>query len=135
MTRARIAALLPTAAAAYVVLNLFHVADHVRQGRVLSPGVTYPGTAVLIVAVALTVLAFRRSRVAAPLAVAFGAVTAIGLVAVHLVPAWGTFSDSYLPLRLDAVSWLSVLALLAAGVAVGICGVAALRARPTQAAG
>ena len=120
MDRARAAHLLRASATAYVVLNLVHVADHVRQGRALAPQVTWPGTAVLIVAIALAVLAWRRNPFAPYLGLAFGAVTSIGLVVVHLVPQWGAYSDSYLPLHLDALSWLSVLALLAAGIAVGV---------------
>jgi hypothetical protein len=120
MDRVRSARLLPASATAYVVLNLLHVADHVRQGRALAPQVTLPGTAVLVVAVALAVLAWSRHPIAPYLGLAFGLVTSIGLVVVHLVPQWGAYSDSYLPLHLDALSWVSVLALLAAGIAVGV---------------
>lgn len=129
MTSARLANLLPVATTGYVALNVLHVLDHVRQGRALAPEVTYPGTAVLVLAVVLTVLAFRHSPVAPAAAVVFGVVTALGLVAVHVLPHWSAFSDSYLPLHLDAVSWLSLLTLLAAGITVGICGAAAMRVR------
>ncbi|MGI8610280.1 MAG: hypothetical protein ACR2MY_13840 [Candidatus Dormibacteria bacterium] len=120
MDRLRFARLLPAFAGAYVVLNLLHVADHVRQGRALAPQVTGPGTAVLLVGVLLFVVAWRRHPIAPYLGLAFGLVTAVGLVAVHLIPPWGAYSDSYLPLHLDAVSWLSVLTLFAAGVAIAV---------------
>ena len=131
MDRVPAAHLLPASATAYVVLNLLHVADHVRQGRALAPQVTWPGTAVLIMAVTLAVLAWRRNPLAPYLGLAFGAVTSIGLVVVHLIPQWGAYSDSYLPLHLDALSWLSVLALLAAGIAVGICSMSLVARSPS----
>ncbi|HEV1997293.1 MAG TPA: hypothetical protein VGR61_04070 [Candidatus Dormibacteraeota bacterium] len=126
MDRARLGSLLPAFATGYVVLNLLHVADHVRQGRALAPQVSGPGTAVLFVAVILAALAWRRSRLAPYLGLAFGAVTSVGLVIVHLIPPWGAYSDSYLPLQLDALSYLSVLSLLAAGPAIGISSAVAL---------
>ena len=123
--------LLQASATAYVVLNLLHVADHVRQGRALAPQVTWPGTAVLVVAIALAVLAWRRNPLAPYLGLAFGALTSVGLVVVHLVPQWGAYSDSYLPLHLDALSWLSVLALLAAGIAVGVSSMSLVARSPS----
>lgn len=126
MDRVRLGRLLPIFATTYVVLNLLHVVDHVRQGRALAPQVTGPGTAVLLVGIVLVLLAWLRNPLAPYLGLAFGAVTSVGLVVVHLIPPWGAYSDSYLPLHLDAISYLSVLSLLAAGVAIAISSAAAV---------
>jgi hypothetical protein len=68
---------------------------------------------------------------AASFTVGFG--TAIGFVAVHLIPRWGAFSDPYPDLPVDALSWASVGVSIAVGLAVGLAGLRAIRL--TQAEG
>jgi hypothetical protein len=69
----------------------------------------------------------------APLAAAaFGTAAFIGLLAVHVAPSWGVLSDSYLPLHLDAISWLSVVALLVAAAGMALAGASALRSPTPQ---
>jgi len=120
--------LLTSAAAVFVFIDLLHFADHLRQGRPLGPGVTTPGTISLFVAIAVLVLAVRHSRVAPPLAAALGAVVAIGVLAVHLLPPWGAYSDSYLPLHLDALSYLSLALLSLSAAALAAAGARQLAA-------
>ncbi|GAC1333334.1 MAG: hypothetical protein NVSMB17_13630 [Candidatus Dormibacteria bacterium] len=121
--------LLTGAAALFVFVDLLHFADHLRQGRPLGPGVTTPGTISLFLAIGVLVLAIRHSRVAPPLAAGLGAVVAVGVLAVHLLPPWGAYSDSYLPLHLDVVSYLSLALLSLSAAILAVAGARQLTAR------
>lgn len=124
--------LLSVLAVGYVVLDLLHFGDHLRQGRALAPQIYTAGTVGLVVAIAVAVLAVRHHALAAPAATAFGLVAAVGVTASHLLPAWGYLSDSYIPLHLDALSWISAIALVAGALALAACG-ASLLIHPDQA--
>ncbi|MFN2463722.1 MAG: hypothetical protein ABR573_07465 [Candidatus Dormibacteria bacterium] len=132
MTRMKSA--LPLFAAVFVAIDLLHFADHVRQGRPLGPGVTTPGTISLVLAILVLVLAIRHSRLTPPLALALGSTVAIGVLAVHLLPPWGPYSDSYLPLGLDALSYISLGALSLSAAALGVAGARGLITRRPPAA-
>jgi hypothetical protein len=127
--RARPTAALVVAAAVFVIADLLHFADHVRQGRALPVSVTAPGTLSLLVAVALLVLALRRQSVAPLLATALGWFIAVGVIAVHLLPPWGAYSDSYLPLHLDVLSYINLGVLIATAVGLAVVGMREQRRR------
>ena len=105
--------------AALLVLLLGHVADHVyRQPAAdqLPFPENAPGIAGVAIVVASLVLVAARHRLAVPVAAAVGIVTALGFVAIHLLPAWGPFSDPYPSRDLDAGSWIQMLVTLTGGL-------------------
>ncbi|MGZ5308407.1 MAG: hypothetical protein ACXWDP_04355 [Solirubrobacterales bacterium] len=66
-------------------------------------------------------------------AAATGFFTAVGLVAIHLAPHWGIFSDPYSKLDLGFVSWAIVFATILSSLWLGVLGVRAMIAeRSTQ---
>jgi protein-S-isoprenylcysteine O-methyltransferase Ste14 len=114
---------------ALLVLLLGHVADHVlRQpdAAQLPFPENSPGVLGLAIVVGSLVLVAARHRLAVPAAAVVGVLTALGFVAIHLLPAWGPFSDPYAGRDLDAASWIQMLATLAGGL---LLGAEALRAR------
>ncbi len=123
--------------AALLVLLLGHVADHVLR----QPGAAQlpfpensPGVLGLAIVVASLALVATRHRLAVPVAGAVGLVTAVGFVAIHLLPAWGPFSDPYPSRDLDAASWVQMLTTLTAGLLLaGVAAAQARRARPVRA--
>jgi hypothetical protein len=103
------------AALLLVALAVLHDLDHLRQGRdepaqIVALAITgWIATAVLLFLIA------RRHRYAAPFAAALGLSQAAGFVAVHVLPHWSAFSDSYGDAGVDALSWaLAILPILAA---------------------
>jgi hypothetical protein len=108
--------------AALAVLLVGHIYDHVSrqpQSAQLDGFANAPGIAgVILVFVSLGVVALR-----APYCVEFaafvGVSTALGFVAIHLLPHWGMFSDPYASRHLDAVSWIEMLASLMGGAMMG----------------
>jgi len=110
-----------------------HSADHAfnQPTRHLAAAVVLPGLVGAGVTIVSFAFALARSPLAAPLAVALGFGQAIGFVVVHLLPHWGSFSDPYSQLSLNALSWALVIAPLAAALAVGFAG---LRAMPRRSA-
>jgi hypothetical protein len=116
---------------ALAVLLAGHVADHaLRQpasdqlGLVASlPGLL--GTVAVFVALVLVV---RGTRHAAQFAGLAGLLTAAGFVAIHLAPHWSMFSDPYADRRLDAGSWIEMLAALGCGLLVSYEGLRVCRA-------
>ena len=121
--------LLILAAAVFVVVDVLHFADHLRQGRALGVGVTTPGTISLLLAIVVLVLAIRHSGIVAALATGLGAIVAIGVLAVHLLPPWGAYSDSYLPLHLDGLSYVSLAALSLSAATLALAGARLLTSR------
>ena len=108
-----------------LVLSVAHTVDHIvghpadTIGQI--PG--YLGYATLAVTLFLTL----RSDRAAPLAAAAtGFSTAAALVAIHLAPHWGVFSDPYSKLDLGLISWAIVFASIAAGLWLGVLGARAM---------
>ena len=67
------------------------------------------------------------------LAAVFGPVTAIGVAAVHVPPRWGVFSDAFIGSTgtgVTAFSWAVVSLEIVGALALGISGIAALKAVP-----
>jgi len=106
---------------ALALLLAGHVADHaLRQpaDEQLSLVASLPGLlGALAVFVSLGIVA-AGYRHAPQIAGAIGLLTALGFVAVHLVPEWSMFSDPYAERYLDAGSWIEMLAALAGGLLV-----------------
>jgi hypothetical protein len=119
---------LSLAAAAFVLANVLHTLDHVRQGTGdLATEVLAGGTVISILAVLTLVLALRRHPRAALWAAVVGTWTALGVVASHVAPHWSSFSDSYFEIHADALSWVVMLAEVAAAAHLGLVGFRELR--------
>ena len=104
---------------ALAVLLVVHIADHtVRQPAVGQLGLvaSLPGLLGTVAVFVALVLVARGTRNAAQFAGVIGLLTAVGFVAVHLAPHWSMFSDPFADRRLDAGSWIEMLAALAGGL-------------------
>lgn len=110
------------AAAVVVLLTLLHDLDHLRQGRDLPGALDLIGAAGTTASIVVFVWVARRGALAALAAALFGAVTTVGLVAIHVVPRWSFFSDPYAAADVDAWSWIGLAALIAAGAALAAVG-------------
>jgi hypothetical protein len=68
-------------------------------------------------------LAVRRSPLAPALSAFAGAATATGFIAIHVLPPWSSaISDPYWDFNANALSWILLIAPLAASVALAIEG-------------
>jgi hypothetical protein len=119
-------------AVGYLALDVLHAADHFRQSRSLAAVVVTLGLLNIAAAIVVAALAVRRHPVAPLAAAAFGTAAFIGLLAVHVAPTWSAVSDSYIPLHLDAISWVSVAALLVAAAGMALSGASMLRSQAAQ---
>jgi hypothetical protein len=113
---------------------LVHGADHTRRGiGSVSLVVLTAGTVQTVFAVAAVVMVFRRHPMAATFSMGVGFISAAGFVAAHLVPHWSALSDSFVGsdvgAGVNASSWFTALFEIAADVAFGAAGLAALRGR------
>lgn len=106
------------AAAAVVILTLLHDLDHLRQGRELPAALDLIGAFGTTASVIVLVWVSSTGAKAAPGAALFGAATAGGLIAIHVVPRWSFLSDPYPEAHVDAWSWIGLAALIAAGLAL-----------------
>lgn len=111
----------------FVAANLLHTADHQRQGTSGLSWEIVGGAAITLAAVASLVLAWRRDERAAVFAVVIGYAAAAGIAASHLAPHWSALSDPYPAIHADAISWIVMLAEIAAAVLLGVAGVRQLR--------
>jgi hypothetical protein len=122
-----------------VAANLLHVLDHALQSRPesaqLSTEVQTIGALGNIALLIAGVLILRGSAYAPPFAVLIGFGTALGLIAVHLLPHWSAFSDPYTDLSLSAGSWLSLAFFFGAAVAFGYAGLRELMRRTSDTGG
>lgn len=120
------------AAAAFVAANALHTLDHLRQGTAdLATEVLAGGTVLSILAVLTLVLALRRHPRAPLWAAVVGTWSALGVLASHVAPHWSAFSDSYVEIHADALSWAVMLAEVAAAAWLGFAGFRELR-RPAD---
>lgn len=102
------------------ILTLGHDVDHVRQGRAL-PFVLYVVGVGAPVSIATTlVVLIRYPAWSRPVAMAQGITTVVGVGAVHVAPEWSHFADSYAAANADALSWVIILAMMVAGLALTI---------------
>jgi hypothetical protein len=121
---------LTLASIAFVVSNVLHGIDHERQGTArLTTEVVAGGTVLTILALATLGLTLRPHPRAPLFCAVVGLWTAVAVAASHLAPHWSAFSDPYPDLSLDALSWVVMLAEIAAALALGVIGVRELRRR------
>jgi hypothetical protein len=114
---------LTVAAAAFVAANVAHTLDHLRQGTGdLATEVLAGGTVLSFLAVLTLVLALRHHPRAALWAAVVGTWSALGVIASHVAPHWSAFSDSYFEIDADALSWVVMLAEVAAAAYLGFVG-------------
>lgn len=120
--------LLRYAAILYGAGFLLHSADHLRRGvDAITPEVLWAGNISSVLGIAAIALVLMGHRLGAVVAIAVGFPTALGVAAVHLLPAWGAFSDSLSDGGVDVLSWAAVLIEIGGAVALGVAGVIALR--------
>jgi hypothetical protein len=115
------------AAVLYVLAVLVHGADHVRRGiDAVTTEVRSSGLVQLVLALVVLFLVLRGHRWAAAAATSLGFTSALLFVAVHFVPYWGSFSDSFTGSRVGpdvtALSWVAAIVEVAAGLALGWAG-------------
>jgi hypothetical protein len=123
---------LTTAAAVFLAANVLHSLDHVRQGvDRLTPEILAAGSLLSLGAVLALVLALRADRRAALICVAIGAGAVLGVSASHLASHWSAFSDPYSELSLDLLSWIVMLAEIAAALVLAVAGARELPRRST----
>jgi hypothetical protein len=120
-------------------LLIAHTVDHAvnQPARDLPATGSVIGVAGFAILAASAVLALRRNP-HAPAAAAFaGFATALGFVAVHLLPAWADpISDPYWDFGANTLSWVLLVAPLAAAVVLGAAGLRELgRPAPIPVAG
>lgn len=107
-------------AAAVVAMTLLHDLDHLRQGRDLPLSLDLVGAAATSSSVVVLLWVRRGGVLGTRAAVVFGALTALGLVAVHVVPRWSSFSDPYSEAGVDVLSWVGLAALITAALILTI---------------
>lgn len=121
------------AALIYAAGLVLHTADHVRRGLdVLTPQVHTAGYVSTAAGLFAITLVLARHRWAPLVAIATGFSIALGVVAVHLLPHWGAFSDSFIGRQatgVTALSWGVVLVEIAGAFALGLAGASLLRRR------
>lgn len=121
------------AAVGFVVANLLHTLDHVRQGLGgLSSAILAGGTTLSVLAVVVMVMALRRHPLAPVSCAVVGLSGAVGIAASHLAPHWSALSDPYPDLPVDALSWAVMLAEIAAALVLAIVAWRELGTRQPQ---
>jgi hypothetical protein len=121
---------LRVAALIFLVTFVGHTADHLRRGLDSIPTeVEVLGNLGTVLTVAALALAFGANRWAPVAAVAAGLPLALGFAAVHLLPDWGRFSDSFPSGDVDALSWLAASGEIAGALVFACTGIWVLRRR------
>jgi hypothetical protein len=119
-------------AALFYALGLaLHTADHLRRGLDASTDqVLIAGNLSTAVGITVAVMVIVGSRHAPLLAAITGFPIAIGVAAVHLLPTWSAFSDTFVNAHdtgVTAMSWSVVLIEIAGALALGVTGLLVLR--------
>jgi len=125
---------LRVAGVVFAVALLVHGADHFRRGMdVITPEVFWLGNLQIALSIVTLVLVFRGHRWAPVFAIVTGFASAIGFSAAHLLPHWSAFSDAFTGAHhaphVTAFSWFAACFEIVAGLALGIAGLRARRAR------
>jgi hypothetical protein len=115
---------LAIAAIAYLVANLLHGADHIRQELAGVNVVIAAGGAMLTAAgVAAVIVALRHEPRTPLVATVVGFIAAILVAASHVAPHWSVLSDSYIDdVHPDALSWAVVLLEITTAAFLGSVG-------------
>ncbi|MDQ3758861.1 MAG: hypothetical protein M3331_02805 [Actinomycetota bacterium] len=106
-------------------LLVLHTVDHAigQPSRALPGSSSLVGVAGFTITAASAWLALNRSPIAPQASAVVGALTAMGVIAVHLLPTWWTWvSDPYWGFDASFVSWLSLLTLLASAACLTAMG-------------
>jgi ABC-type uncharacterized transport system permease subunit len=115
---------LAIAALAFLVANLLHGADHIRQELAgVDIEVFIGGGLLTAAAVAIVIATWRRHPRAPLLATVVGLAAAILVAASHIPPHWSVLSDSYTnDIHPDAASWAVMLLEIAAALLLALVG-------------
>ena len=118
-----------------LALLIFHTIDHATG----QPTRDLPGSSSLVGALGFAItagstwLAIQRSPLAPEVSAAVGALTAFGIIVVHLAPSWWTWvSDPYWDFEASFLSWLSLIALFASALYLTAVGVRYQRFRHVE---
>lgn len=118
---------------AFVVAIILHNTDHAffqdRGIDALTTEVRVGGTILAAVAVVGFAFTLAGHRWAPLLATVIGFGAAISVLAAHVLPHWGAFSDSYPDRSLGAYSWIVMLSEVLTGFVLGIVGFRTARRR------
>jgi hypothetical protein len=109
-----------------IALSVAHTLDHVFNHPADAVG-QIPGYLGYAILGGTLYLALRNDPLAPLAAAATGFGTAAGLVAIHLAPHWGIFSDPYSKLDLGFISWAIVFANILASLWLGAVGLREMR--------
>lgn len=122
------------------LLVLVLLAAHTLDHAVNQPQRSLPATGGVVGVVGFVILAIsatlalRRSPLAPAASALAGSLTALGFVAIHLLPQWsGAISDPYWDFSANALSWVLLLAPLAAALALAAVAARELAAPPRAA--
>lgn len=115
--------LLKAAACVYALGLALHTADHFRRGiGIVTHHVFWAGNLSTLLGAAAVVLILADHRLAPAVAIVFGFPVAIGVAAVHLLPTWSAFSDSFVHNHLSWMSWTVVSIEIVGAFATGLAG-------------
>ena len=114
----------------FAVGSAVHLADHLRRGQGSVTDELYlAGNLALIVQVAVITLVLVRHEVAPLAAAVVGPSLAVGFLTAHWLPEWSSISDPVWAIdSLPALSYVASVLEIAGALAVGLTGVAVLRA-------
>ena len=105
-----------------------HLFDHLRRGQgSVTDELYWAGNLALIVQVAVITLVLTRHHLAPLAAAVFGFPLAIGFFVAHWLPEWSSISDPVWEIG-DAISYVASALEIVGALAVGITGVAVVRA-------
>ena len=114
---------------AFAVGSAVHLFDHLRRGQgSVTEELYWLGNVALVVQVVVITLIVTRHRLAPLLAASFGFPLALGFFAAHWLPEWSAISD---PLYENGsvFSYIASTMEIGAALAVGVAGLAIIRAR------
>jgi hypothetical protein len=114
----------------FLVGSTVHIFDHLRRGQgSVTEQLYWAGNVALVVQVVVITLILTRHRAAPVVATAGGFGLAIGFAAAHWLPTWSSLSDSFLDSSTPVFSLVASAMEILGALAVGITGLAILRAR------
>jgi hypothetical protein len=112
----------------YALGLALHTADHFRRGLDASTSqVLIVGNISTALGITVAVMVIAGYRHAPFLAAVTGFPVAFGVAAVHLLPKWSAFSDTFVNAHntgVTSLSWSVVLIEIAGALAMGIAGLA-----------
>lgn len=115
----------------FAVGSAVHLLDHLRRGQAsVTDELYWAGNLALIMQVAVITLIVVRHRAAALAAAAAGIPLALGFLSAHWLPEWSVLSDPVCEIEaLRSFSYVASSLEVVGGLAIGLTGLAAVRAR------